>query len=147
MIDDSVRSLIREVLAEELKRFKAGRRDTSSGAREETVAIGSDADLAGFVTRLLGLAADSKTRRDIEQGRLVFRLAGGAGRSPAAASASASVAQAGDTVRMDRGVMSERQVDALPKGTRTLLAGRDVKLTPLARDRLRQRGIKIERAG
>jgi len=147
MIDDSVRSLIREVLAEELKRFKAGRRDTSSGAREETVAIGSDADLAGFVTRLLGLAADSKTRRDIEQGRLVFRLAGGAGRSPAVASASASTAQAGDTVRMDRGVMSERQVDALPKGTRTLLAGRDVKLTPLARDRLRQRGIKIERAG
>jgi hypothetical protein len=143
MIDDNVRKLIREVLAEELKRVK-----TESGAgpavQEEAVSIASDADLAAFVTKLMKLAGDAKARRDIEQGRLVFRLAGN---GPGTSAPAAGPAPAGDTVRMDRGVVSERQVDALPRGTRILQAGRQVKLTPLAKDRLRQRGIKIERTG
>ncbi|MBE9554948.1 MAG: hypothetical protein IMF05_15900 [Proteobacteria bacterium] len=142
MVDDTVRKLIREVLAEELQRVKADTQATP-GVREETVAVASDADLAAFVARLMKLAGDAKARRDIERGRVVFRLAGNAPRNPAAA----EPAPAGDTVRMDRGVVSERQVDALPKGTRILLAGKNVKLTPLAKDRLRQRGIKIERTG
>jgi hypothetical protein len=53
----------------------------------------------------------------------------------------------GGTVRLDRGVVSERKVDGLPKGTRILQIASGVKLTPLAKDRLRQRGIKIERTG
>jgi hypothetical protein len=144
MVDDSVRRLIREVLAEELRRMKA---ETAPmpGVHEEAVSIGSDADLAVFVAKLMKLAGDAKARRDIEQGRVVFRLAG-QGQKPSG-SAAEPAAPAGDTVRMERGVVSERQVDALPKGTRILRAGKDVKLTPLAKDRLRHRGIKIERTG
>lgn len=143
MVDDNVRKLIREVLAEELQRVKA-ESSTAHGVQEETVSIASNADLADFVAKLMKLAGDAKARRDIEQGRRVFRLAGNAPRTSAPA---ADPAPANDTVRMERGVVSERQVDALPRGTRILLVGKDVKLTPLARDRLRQRGIKIERTG
>jgi hypothetical protein len=143
MIDDNVRKLIREVLSEELQRVKAEAQATP-GVREETVAVASDADLATFVEKLMKLAGDAKVRRDIEQGRVVFRLAGNV---PGTSVPAAEPAPAGDTVRMDRGVVSERQVDALPRGTRILQAGKNVKLTPLAKDRLRQRGIKIERTG
>ena len=119
-----------------------------AGPRVEAVSIASDADLAAFVGKLLKAAADPAARRDIEQGRVVFRLAGGAGAaSPRPAAPAPAAAPAGDTARMDRGVVSERGVDALPRGTRVLQLGKDVKLTPLARDRLRQRGIKIERTG
>ena len=43
------------------------------------------------------------------------------------------------------GFFSERQVDKLPKGTARVVLGKAVKLTPLARDRLSHRRIKIER--
>jgi hypothetical protein len=149
MIDDNVRKMIREVLAEELRRAKAEVHGAAA-PRHEVVSIKSDADLAEFVARLMKLASDGKTRGDIEQGRLVFRLGGQqpssdpAGSAPAARLASPVT---GGTVRLDRGVVSERKVDGLPKGTRILQIASGVKLTPLAKDRLRQRGIKIERTG
>ncbi len=145
MIDETVRKLIREVLAEELQRARAGAAAVA-GPRVEAVSIASDADLAAFVGKLLKAAADPAERRDIEQGRVVFRLAEGVGAAKLRPAAPAA-APAGDTARMDRGVVSERGVDALPRGIRVLQLGKDVKLTPLARDRLRQRGIKIERTG
>jgi len=145
MIDDNVRKLIREVLAEELRRVKTDAK-AAPGGHEETVSLTSDADLSAFVAKLMKLAGDAKARRDIEQGRLVFRLASKDEPALTPTTAPASTG-AGDTVRMERGMVSERQVDALPGGTRLLQAGKDVKFTPLARDRLRQRGIKIERTG
>lgn len=145
MIDDTVRKLIREVLTEELRRVRTDAR-AAPGVREETVEIASDADLAAFVAKLMKLAGDAKARRDIEQARLVFRLAGTA-RQASVSAPDPAPAPSGGTVRIERGVVSERQVDALPRGTRVLRAGKNVKLTPLARDRLRQRGIKIERTG
>jgi hypothetical protein len=146
MIDNNVRKLIREVLVEELRRVKAEAL-IASDPRHEVVSIRSDADLAEFVARLMKLASDGKTRRDIEQGRLVFRLGGLPESNDPGGPIPAGSSTVGDKVSLDRGVVSERQVDGLPKGTRILKVGRDVKLTPLAKDRLRQRGIKIERTG
>ena len=51
----------------------------------------------------------------------------------------------GHTESIERGLLSERHVDRLPRGTARVRLGRDVKLTPLARDRLRRRRIAIER--
>ena len=48
---------------------------------------------------------------------------------------------------IDRGIVSERQIEALPAGTSRLLVGKSVRFTPLARDRLRLRAIDIERTG
>jgi hypothetical protein len=144
MTSDTVRSIIREVLAEELQRFKAGR-DTGgrrTQVREEQVSIASDADLAVFVARLLELTKDAQARRDIEEKRHVFRLAS---RGPVERTASPAKANA-QSARIESGMVSERQIDALPSGTTQLVIGRSVRLTPLARDRARARGITLERA-
>ena len=146
MTSDSVRAIIREVLVEELQRIKTG---SATGAaprpqvREERVSIASDADLAAFVTRLLDLTRDGQARREIEDQRHVFRLAAGSARVERAASPARPVVHA---ARIDKGLVSERQIDSLPPGTSQLVIGKSVRLTPLARDRTRARGINLERA-
>lgn len=138
MTSEAVRAIIREVLAEELQRFKP-----RAQAREERVSIASDADLAAFVARLLDIARNEQARRDIEEKRLVFRLASG---PPPAPRTIASTISAVQPARIESGMVSERQIDALPAGTTQLVLGKSVRLTPLARDRVRARGIAIERA-
>jgi hypothetical protein len=136
MTSEAVRAIIREVLAEELRRFKP-----RPDLREERVTIGSDADLAAFAARLLELSKDDQARRDIEEKRHVFRLAS----APhlGAASPASPVPQ---LQRIEAGMVSERQIDALPPGTTQVVLGASVRLTPLARDRARARGITFERA-
>jgi hypothetical protein len=146
MTSESVRAIIREVLAEELQRFKAG-----SGAgvaprpqvREERV----HDRLRRRSRRLRRPAAGADQRRpgrrEIEDQRHVFRLAPGPAPSERAASPARPVVHA---ARIDKGMVSERQIDALPPGTSQLVIGKSVRLTPLARDRARARGINLERA-
>ena len=144
MADPAIAALIREVLAEELARI-AGEKTrpaaASSSVREEQVTIANDGDLQNFALKVLAHAADAKLRDDIEQGRLQFRLAGAGAQT---AQGAAPAAQGG-VATFETGIMSERQVDRLPKDTRKLRITKRVRLTPLARDRLRQRGISIER--
>ena len=145
MADPAIAALIREVLAEELARIakdKAPSGSATSSMREEHVTIAADGDLQKFARQVLKYAADPKLREDIEQGRLVFRLAG-AGADTCATPPSPP--RRADETTVETGIISERQVDQLPKDTRKLRITKRVRLTPLARDRLRQRGISIER--
>ena len=64
---DEIRLIIRDVLTEEVANLK---RPT---VNEERVVIASDGDLTRFVARLLDLAADAGLRREIAEGRYVFR--------------------------------------------------------------------------
>lgn len=165
--DPAVAALVREVLAEELARLRAG-------VREERVRIAGDADLAAFARRVLAMAGDRGARDAFESGRLVFRLDGGAGGtgrsadgagSPDAARGrlrdgredaaragaplsrrSASSPPASHTEVVERGLLSERHVDRLPRETARVRLGPRVRVTPLGRDRLRRRGIAIETA-
>lgn len=164
--DPAVAALVREVLAEELARLRAG-------VREERVRIAGDADLAAFARRVLAMAGDRGAREAFESGRLVFRLdgsAGGAGGSADgagppdaargrlrggredAARAGAPLARraasspASHTEVVERGLLSERHVDRLPRETARVRLGPRVRVTPLGRDRLRRRGIAIETA-
>jgi hypothetical protein len=142
---DAIRTLIREVLAEELQRLSRERggapKPPKPQVREEVVSIASDAELAAFVARLLDITRDGNARREIEQGGWVFRL----GRGQGTARAGAASAPAERSVRIEKGMVTERQIEALPEQTTVLVAGKAVRFTPLARDRLRQRGIGIER--
>lgn len=137
MQQDELRQLIREAIAHELGR-DAGRRSLACEPREESVSIGSDVELATFVHRLLDLAENSQTRDDIRAGRLKFELA-------TVASNQRSEVKPVALPPPPRFV-TERQVDALPEGTSVMAVGKGTRLTPLARDRLRARNIKIERA-
>ncbi|MBL4769056.1 MAG: hypothetical protein JKY94_15320, partial [Rhodobacteraceae bacterium] len=48
-------------------------------------------------------------------------------------------------VRFERGLVSERDVASLPQDMRRVDVGKTVRFTPLARDELRRRNIKVER--
>lgn len=150
-VDPEIAALVREVLAEEVARLRAEKGARAAGAgtvREERVRIRSDADLRDFATRVLAMAEDAEARRTLAAGRIVFRLDGAA---PESGSRSASTGSAprtagsGGTETVEGGLFSERQAQRLPRGTTRVRLGRNVKMTPLARDRLRRRGIVIER--
>jgi hypothetical protein len=138
---EQIRAIIREVLTEEL----AGLRRPA--AREERVAIASDTDLARFVARLLDLANDAELRREIAEGRYVFRLGSANAARPESRQNRTPAAPSSRTVRFDSGLVTERHVDSLAEGTRKISVAKVVRFTPLARDRLRSRGIEVERSG
>jgi len=140
---DELRSLVREVIRDLLPH---GLPDT------ETVNLSTDADLAAFVSRLLGLDPDE--REAVRSGRKRFRLVPTATPAQAAAPAQASApaapakaapAPAGAVRRIERGAVTERTVEAAARAGERLVLGRGAVLTPLARDRARSGGVEIER--
>ena len=150
-VDPEVAALVREVLAEEVARLRAEKGGGGPGpptAREERVRIRSDADLRSFVRRVLEMAEDREARRAFDAGRIVFRLEGDEARTAGSASRPRRARlgeDAGHVETVERGLLSERHAERLPRETKRVRLGRRVRLTPLARDRLRRRGIVIER--
>lgn len=109
-----------------------GPRAADGKNRTETVQLTNDKDLDNFVRKLLRLFESPKTRADLKAGRLSFRLAG-----------SARTSGGGAVHRIDTGAVTERQIADLAGGT--LVLGRKAVLTPLAREKARTLGIKIEK--
>lgn len=149
---DDLRALIREVLTDELAALRRGEGATAAPqVREEVVELRSSADLNAFVRRIMALARDGRARAEIEAGRHLFRLGQGTGASAPSAAASAyeprgvTASAAPSPVRFQRGLVTERDVAALPDGQRGIAVAKSVRFTPLARDELRRRGIRIER--
>lgn len=135
-----IRSLIRAVLAEELGRIQ-NRPSEKPDVQQETVRIGNDQELAIFVKRLSQMCRDETIRKEIERGIRTFKL-----RNTINGSASLENNRTNNqAVRFDKGFINERQIDALNEDTEVVVATRAVRFTPLAMDRLRQRGIRIER--
>lgn len=141
MLDkDTIRALIRDVIAEEVRHIKAGKAPAASAA----IRIASDADLAAFARDVLQLAEDPKVRAAIQAGKHPFHLVGTA--SPVAA-APASQSPRVESHRIDKGVVTEAVIAKLPKGVSRLLLAAGVSITPLARDKAKARNISIERIG
>jgi len=118
-----LRGLVREVLREAI----AGK-SVPGLAAIETVRIACDADLQAFAIRI----ADPQTAERVRTGKLKFTLAGGG-----------HAAQTGAGTPLT-GVVSEKTIDRLASVGSLVLAA-DAVLTPLARDRARKLGMKIER--
>ena len=118
-----LRGLVREVLKEAM----ANRTPLQPAQGTEMVRIASEAELQAFVTRL----ARPGVIEAVRSGKLRFTLGQAA---PAIAATSAVL----------EGVVSEQRISAMAaKGT--LVLGPTAVLTPLARDRARKLGLKIER--
>lgn len=116
---------------------------TRSGqrTRTQTVRLRTDEDLAAFTRHLLTLFENPKSRADVRNGWLRFSLEGGSTRTPLVGGAgSASSAR-----RVQRGAVTESAVvDAAAAGQHLILA-RAAVLTPLARDKARTLGVRIEK--
>jgi len=137
MDKDLIRTLIRDVIAEEVKAMRTGKAPTTAAT---SVRIASDADLAAFAKDVLRLAADPKIRAAIEAGRHPFQLAGS---TPVTAAAAPS----GQSHRVDKGVVTESVIAKLGKGVSRLILAPGVSITPLARDKAKARNISVERIG
>jgi hypothetical protein len=123
-ISNDLRGLVRDILRE----VPPQRVQMASGM--ELVRIASDSDLAAFVARLL----EPATAEAIRSGKLRFTLG-----STTAAAAPMPAASA-----ILQGVVSEQKIYKLA-GTAVLVLAADAVLTPLARDKARRLGLKIER--
>lgn len=141
-----LRQVIRELLQEELAHLRGA--GHTAPPREEAVSLTTDTELAAFVRRLMQLAQDPGARAEIEAGRHVFRL-GTPAATPLRADTPRGTAPgaAAPPARFERGLVTEREIARLPDGTRSITLGKHARLTPLARDELGRRGIRMERTG
>ncbi len=119
-----LRGLVREVLREAM----AGK-SVPGLAAIETVRIACDAELQAFAVRV----AEPATAERVRSGKLKFALAGATAAAPASGPGAPLT-----------GVISEKTIDRLGSSG-TLVLAADAVLTPLARDRARKLGLKIER--
>ena len=118
-ISGELRGMVRDLLRETL-----AQRSPSASSGTETVRIANDSDLAAFAARLIQPA----TAEAVRIGKLRFTLAGGSAAATGALT----------------GVITEQKIDKLA-GSGTLVLDVGAVLTPLARDKARRLGLKIER--
>ena len=71
---EDLRSLIREILKEELSNLKDKINGENIPIKEEGVKIESSADLNNFVKRIITMFQDAKLKSDIITGKHIFRL-------------------------------------------------------------------------
>ena len=143
---DELRELVREVIRDQLGTLRA----TES---IETVDLSTNAQLAAFVSRLLDLPPAEHD--DLRTGRKRFRLAAPAPTAGSIAQSSPlehvnrAIDPAGSPAaavrRIERGAGTEAMVREAARAGQRLVLGRGAVLTPLARDRARTSGVKIEK--
>jgi hypothetical protein len=113
----------------------------SPNATVETVTIDDDEDLEAFVRALAARLENPRDRLAIRAGKLRFTLGRACRPAPAGG------ASGGDVLRIEKGAVTERVVsEAATRGATVVLSRRAV-LTPLARDKGRALGVRIEREG
>lgn len=145
--NEMLRSLVREALRDALGGVN-GASDiakTLSGSAApvqkpaqvvEMVSLTSDTDVSSFVHRILDLAADAKTLSALRSGELVFQLT---------ESSKANVADNSGTTRIEKGAVTESTIRKAAESGSTLILGRKVVVTSLARDKARDLGVTIVR--
>lgn len=148
---DELRAVVRSVLRDVLPAAVADARpstlvDAAAPPLAEVVSLRTDEELGAFVTRLAALCEDPAVRAQLRGGRRSFRLAaGGAAAGGAAPGGPAPAGSPSGTTRVERGAVTERTVArAAADGLRLVLGPRAV-LTPLARDKARVLGVRIEK--
>ena len=136
-LKEEIRNLLREELSLMKDEFKL--RQTAV----EQVAIRSNDDLMAFVHNILGRAADASFVRQIKDRTLRFEL-------------SKQLSMGTDSftdrnldnkkyVSIDKILITERDIGKLDSAEKAINIWKSSRLTPLARDEIRRRGIKIER--
>jgi hypothetical protein len=101
--------------------------------RVDAVRIATDNDLDAFVRQLLRLFENPKTRADLRNGRLSFRLAGTAAPTQAVSH------------RVETGAVTERHIVDIAATGGALTLGPKAVLTPLAREKARALGVTIHK--
>ncbi|MFV0472938.1 MAG: hypothetical protein ACK5MQ_01655 [Pikeienuella sp.] len=137
----ALRDEIRAILREELAALRG-----EADRVVETVRIGSSEDLNRFARDLLARAASGDFAARVADGSIRFALSGP---TPAAAHPPRPIVTGPPSPKagaaLDKALVTERDISELAAGVRTLLVSKRCRLTPLARDEARRKGIRIER--
>jgi hypothetical protein len=151
-----IRALIKEILAEE---FASLRAELASDATVERVSVSTSEELNRFALSVLARAADPRFGAALRNGRLRFEPVRSIGtpecqdRVPLAAERTPVVKQPEILVttvpakvpELRKTLITERDLAAVGSGETRLRVTKTARLTPLANDEARRRGIRIER--
>jgi len=151
-----LRALIKEILAEELSSMRA---EFACDAAIERVSISTSADLNRFALSVLDRANDPGFASALRNGRLHFepvrnvgtperaeQLPPAAMRTPATKQPETLVSTIPPKVpELRKSLITERDLAAVANGETRLRVAKTARLTPLANDEARRRGIRIER--
>lgn len=147
-----LRSLIRQILAEEIAGLRA---EAPGGPQVERVRAGSEADLTDFALSLLARAQDPAFVTALRGGRIRFAPEGLApphvlplprhAPSPAALPMKLVTTAPASVPELRKGLITERDIAGMDEGETRLRITKSARLTPLAGDEARRRGIRIER--
>jgi len=150
-----LRALVRELLSEEIAALRA---EILGGNAVERVAVGTEAELNDFALNVARRAQEPGFLSALEAGRIRFApqagAAAGAGVERAQTlSAPPSPPQPVRLVttlpavvpEIRKGLVTERDIAAIAEGETRLRIAKTARLTPLAGDEARRRGIRIER--
>lgn len=142
---DEIRAILREEIA-------ALRHEMAPARAPETVQVANSADLNRFARDLLARAAqDPEFAAAVQSGAQRFELAGGysaanqAAPAPRIVTSPPAPAARAKVAEITKALLTERDIDALDKDARVVRVPKTCRLTPLANDEARRRGIRIER--
>lgn len=151
-----IRALIKEILAEELSSMRA---EFARDAAVERVSVSTSTDLNRFALSVLDRANDPRFVSALRNGRFHFdpvrnvetperveQVPPAAMRTPAAKQPETLVTTIPPKIpEFSKSLITERDLAAVANGETRLRITKTARLTPLAKDEARRRGIRIER--
>ena len=139
-----IRTVIREILLEELDNYidRPG-----NEVRKEKISMSSDRDLKVFALRVLDMADNGDLKADLHSGKIQFVLERETMESNAdiCNSGGSQKSARADSVQFQKGLVTEKDIARLDGDIARIDAGKNVFFTPLAKDEIRRRGLRIER--
>ena len=140
-----LRSLVRELLSEELNKVNKKNSDSINDLREEKVVIDNSKHLNSFVRRILDLSKDRKIVTEIMEGKYIFKLSNDHQRFTNTSDIGDTINNSARSINFLKGLITERDIMSVGENVSTITIGKFVRITPLAMDEIKKRSIKIER--
>ena len=142
---EDLRSLVRELLSEELNKVNKKNSDSINDLREEKVVIDNSKHLNSFVRRILDLSKDRKIVTEIMEGKYIFKLSNDHQRFTDTSDIGNTINNSNGSINFLKGLITERDIMSVGENVSTITIGKFVRITPLAMDEIKKRSIKIER--
>ena len=142
---EDLRSLVRELLSEELNKVNKKNSDSINDFREEKVVIDNSKHLNNFVRRILDLSKDRKIVTEIMEGKYIFKLSNDHQRFTDTSDIGNTINNSAGSINFLKGLITERDIMSVGENVSTITIGKFVRITPLAMDEIKKRSIKIER--
>ena len=142
---EDLRSLVRELLSEELNKVNKKNSDSINDLREEKVVIDNSKHLNSFVRRILDLSKDRKIVTEIMEGKYIFKLSSDHQKFTNTSDIGNTINNSAGSINFLKGLITERDIMSVGDNVSTITIGKFVRITPLAMDEIKKRSIKIER--